>query len=128
MSAPEIMARTRARLAELKSASTSGDMDTNVIESPSVSDSVPSPSSGVGSLSSNMRMKLLTRLEEERQRVPGSTNIASSSSSSSGKELISTSPTLGLIDTDFHATERENKLRMRAQLRVRLAAAKRGSS
>jgi hypothetical protein len=104
MPAPDIMARTRARLSKLK-------------ESPGVQasfelDSKPSESASSTHLSSNMRSSLLTRLDKEKRSI---------------QPQPDTSPTDVVIDRPTEgdqAIAREARLRLQA----RLAAAKRRTS
>ena len=112
-SAPEIMARTRARLAKLKNepiAGVSPDNDVGVLPPPQT----PTPPSS-SSLKTDNRVKLIImdRLEEAKRQA-----------GSIGTETTTTSEKPSLPED---ANEAERKLRQQAHLRIKLAAAKRAA-
>ena len=112
-SAPEIMARTRARLAKLKNepiAGVSPDNDVGLLPPPQT----PTPPSS-SSLKTDNRVKLIImdRLEEAKRQA-----------GSIGTETTTTSEKPSLPED---ANEAERKLRQQAHLRIKLAAAKRAA-
>ena len=112
-SAPEIMARTRARLAKLKNepiAGVSPDNDVGVLPPPQT----PTPPSS-SSLKTDNQVKLIImdRLEEAKRQA-----------GSIGTETTATSEKLSPPED---ANEAERKLRQQAHLRIKLAAAKRAA-
>jgi E3 ubiquitin-protein ligase Topors len=118
LSAPEIMARTRARLAKLKNEPVAGVL-------PAVSAEVKGHDDAKGggtqaSSGDDIRARLLNRLEEEKRQIPS-------------PGLDSLYPTLPAADTSrtlkaaLDPQTAEAKLRKQAQVRVRLAAAKRAA-
>ena len=119
LTGPEIMARTRARLAKLKNEPVAGvlpasaDLFQNGQDK--VDRSTPQPSHD------DIRTRLFRRLEEEKRHIPAPEHLAPSAASLSTPDANQSSSTR----SDPQAAE--VKLRMQAQLRVRLAAAKRGT-
>ena len=117
LSAPEIMARTRARLAKLKNEPVAGVL-------PAVSAGLKSDDADGGgtqaSADDDIRARLLNRLEEEKRQI-------------TSPELDSPYPTLPAANTSrtlkaaLDPQTAEAKLRKQAQVRVRLAAAKRAA-
>jgi hypothetical protein len=142
MSAPEIMARTRARLAKTNSNKGAHRTDAAVaiVDRPSVNAidnhiaGTPNLSNGQVSQPNDVRARLRTRLEDEKRHLASSLPEPLHSHEPWGPPADSQSPVPNKeLTTDAtehlhsHAATMEAKLRLRAQLRVRLAAAKRNS-
>ncbi|KAK7037888.1 E3 ubiquitin-protein ligase Topors [Favolaschia claudopus] len=143
-SAPEIMARTRARLNRLSALQTPFSIDGSV-DQPSASISLGSRQDGNGVNAENTgrkesprRAKLLGRLEEEKlkaeeaQRGRGSAESTSPGSAEPvASDRISQVEKPVVVSTDSFTRSAEDvdaveaRLRRQAQLRVRLAAEKR---
>lgn len=117
LSAPEIMARTRARLASLKNEAVAGVPPTSVALSDS--DSVSPGNAAPNSSREGARVRLLNRLELAKRQTPSPNNVV---------------PDPALSNTGPNPTTKEGldsqaelKLRMQAQVRIRLAAEKRAA-
>jgi E3 ubiquitin-protein ligase Topors len=124
LSAPEIMARTRARLAKLKNEPVAGVLPTASEQLDGGHDD-RSGEAGAGKHPSqpfsddDIRTRLLNRLEEEKRQITLPAEEASPHSALSPADTSRDSR----AESDSQAAEA--KLRMQAQVRVRLAAAKR---
>ncbi|KAJ7666685.1 hypothetical protein DFH06DRAFT_250133 [Mycena polygramma] len=140
LSAPEIMARTRARLA--KSAATPGNAqsqeslsaDGGACTAPSLSAPLSLDSrrrqDGNGDMTISAgetprRAKLLGRLEEEKQKARGVVDSAEDRISQEEQPIPIPFPVAVTTSTPVDAAAAEARLRRQAQLRVRLAAEKR---
>lgn len=112
-SAPEIMARTRIRLAKLKNETVAG-----IPPSTPTPPLTPSALSSTSNAPTSLRNKLLGKLEEERRQVNDGV-----------QPVPSTTETESFPNSDDalngESLKVESNLRMQAQLRVRLTAAKR---
>ncbi|KAL4249007.1 hypothetical protein ABKN59_006410 [Abortiporus biennis] len=153
MSAPEIMARTRARLARnnhiiatnipssmVQNEPLSSTSPISTSHSTSLSPGSPSPSASTTiPSSSDLRRRLLMKLEDERraQLQPRDDNEAflSVGSSASRQDVVDSPPHGSLVspssaaeheghDSTMDAEMREAELRRKARLRARLVAAK----
>jgi hypothetical protein len=124
LSAPEIMARTRARLAKLKNEPVAGILPT-ASEQLDDSHGDYSGKAGVGKHPSrpfsddDIRTRLLNRLEEEKRQTTLPVEAASP------RAALSPADTSRDFTAKSDSQAAEAKLRMQAQVRVRLAAAKR---
>jgi hypothetical protein len=114
LSASDIMARTRVRLAKLKNEPVAGVPPS--APTPSIARSVSSATSNV---STSLRNKLLGKLEEEKRYVSDSDQVPSVPTT----EIRAPTNSEDALDDDSLIAE--SNLRMQAQLRVQLVAAKR---
>lgn len=114
MSAPEIMKRTRARLAKLKNETIAGIPPST--PTPPLTPSITSPPVD---LLAPLRSTLLEKLQAEKEKA----------GEAPSEPLTPTNEVPEDADpTENEALQAESKLRKQAQLRVRLAAAKRESA
>lgn len=118
-SAPEIMARTRARLARLKNEPVAGISPDDVRSGhDSEPPQTPSPSSSTTKMDN--RAKLMDRLEDAKRQV----RVGSTAAEISGPTLSKTDST-SKPPVDTISQQAERKLRQQAHLRIKLAVAKR---
>jgi hypothetical protein len=114
LSGPDIMARTRARLAKLKNEPVAGVPPTADLNDPNHEDRQQS------STGDDIRARLLNRLEEEKRQIISPEQVPPQTA------LLTHETNMGST-SGLDSQAAEAKLRMQAQVRVRLAAEKRAA-
>jgi E3 ubiquitin-protein ligase Topors len=117
LSGPEIMARTRARLAKLKNETVAGVLPTSALESGMIQHARDGADEDTSN--NDIRARLFRRLEEEKRMKSSPGHL------SPRPAALPTADANPNSDVSLDAQAAEVKLRMQAQLRIRLAAAKR---
>jgi hypothetical protein len=120
LSAPEIMARTRARLAKLKNEPVAGVLPTSG-EADGHDRAGAAKHSSRSFSNDDIRARLLNRLEEDKSQITLPAEQALP------RPALSPPDTSWSSKAELDSQAVEAKLRMQAQVRVRLAAAKRAT-
>lgn len=123
LSPPEIMARTRARLAQLKDEHVAGVSPVSPVTEVAISLlNTPQDDISSSSLRGDARAQLLNRLEDAKTQILTGEESSPGTAPSTTHSGTNSTPN---VDADLQAAEA--KLRKMAQVRIRLAAAKRAA-